>query len=460
MRIQSRLLLYSVVVPWLFLLATLGAGRVLFRYLLLASVDRALEAQAAVESVSLFDAGKGPHLHVSGAPALETLTSFAASRALYAEGGQPVVRYSAELQPPGRFDPAAATERPRLESVTMAGKHPARVLTLAVVGPAPEGGRYALWIGAPLEESERAAALYDRTALLLVAAFLAVLVAVNRRHAKGLALRLARLVEHMGLVRAGRLGEAPAPDDAGDELTTLRDAIADATDRLRMAREVQDRMIADAAHELRTPLAAMRVSIDVALRRERSSDELRETLAETRNEVDRLASMATQLLELAALRQARWQMEPTDLILVAREAVAAFEPLAANRQVQLAVTVGSGHPVVRAHGPSVRRALDNLLSNALAFVPHGGRVVVNVTGAATGAAVSVSDNGPGIPEVEREAVFVPFHRAPGAPMGGTGLGLAIVRDIALRHGGVAYASSPSEGPGVVVTFTLAADPRA
>ncbi len=104
------------------------------------------------------------------------------------------------------------------------------------------------------------------------------------------------------------------------------------------------------------------------------------------------------------------------------------------------------------HAPSVRQAVDNLLHNALRFSPEGGSVTVTLAPSGERVSLAVADEGPGIAEAEREAVFEPFHRTRGQQGPGTGLGLTIVREIARRHGGTARVA-PS-GPGATVVLEL------
>ena len=185
-----------------------------------------------------------------------------------------------------------------------------RELDVAVVSP--RGASYVLWMSLPLEGLERTRAAYARTSgfVLLAASLLFFL--LQRAQAARLSERLERLATHAAKLR-GEVFDPPPLDDAGDVVSDLRQALADATERLRAAHDAEKRLVADAAHELRTPLTAMRAVIDTTLRRERSADELREALLNARAEVDRLAELASELLDLAALRQTSARREPIDL---------------------------------------------------------------------------------------------------------------------------------------------------
>jgi signal transduction histidine kinase len=260
------------------------------------------------------------------------------------------------------------------------------------------------------------------------------------------------LSDHMAALREGKL-ESPAPaDQTRDEVGELSLVVAEATERLRTARAAQERLIADAAHELRTPLQLMRTSIDLALRRERSPEELRAALAEARGEVDRLASLATRLLDLAAARRGAWDRAPGDLADVARDAAEAIRAEAETRSVL--VEVRAAEPVPASFDPNgLRQAVDNLLANALRYGPPGGTVRVDVSREGPAARILVHDDGPGIAPGERERVFEPFEQGEDRAPGGAGLGLAIVREVARGHGGRAWVP---EGPGGNVAIEIPA----
>ncbi|HJL00799.1 MAG TPA: HAMP domain-containing sensor histidine kinase [Polyangiaceae bacterium LLY-WYZ-15_(1-7)] len=426
MRLQQRLMLHGVALP-LLLMAAGGVGvGLLLRAQLVAGLDNSLRAQAAAESVSLFDGPGGTvHFHAIQSPVRAALGSPDAAIAAYGPDGARLARSSTAEAAPPQLAPPPDTE-PRLRSAD--GQ---RVLVVRV--PSPGGEPYALWLATPLAPVEATMGLFTRLGLAGLALVALLLLLVQRRHARGLARRVEGLARHMRRLQAGDLQAEPPPDPERDVLGELRASVARATRRLRDAREAQERLVAGAAHELRTPLAAMRASVDVALRRERDAAELRETLEDVREEVDRLDRMATALLDLAALRAQERALVRTDLHDLARESLARFEADASTREVALALE-GARDAEATVVPDLIRRALDNLLSNALKFAPRGSTVRVALERAGEGWALVVRDEGPGVPTAEREHVFVPFHRGrqdrPGA-----GLGLALVRDVAELHGG-------------------------
>jgi signal transduction histidine kinase len=304
---------------------------------------------------------------------------------------------------------------------------------------APAGGLYTLRLSASLSQLDQSTRAFYRVTLSLALLFALALIVLQTLQARRLRARLHRLREHMAALREGDFERALPPDAARDEIAELHEVIAEATAKLRAARAGQQRLIADAAHELRTPLTLMRTSIDLALRRERPPAELREALAETRREVDRLTSLCRSLLDLNAVGQGAWDRTLSDLRAIVNEAVLAGRAEAEARGLLIAVraTDDAAAPALL-HESAVRQALDNLLGNALKFAPRGSTIEVDISVAAgsrpRSLRVSVRDYGPGIPKAHRETIFAPFRQLAAAGSG-HGLGLAIAREIAQRHGG-------------------------
>ena len=207
------------------------------------------------------------------------------------------------------------------------------------------------------------------------------------------------------------------------ELMPLVQAVNSALERLDAGYERQRRFIADAAHELRTPVAVLRTRLD-ALPDGPLKDEL---LGDAR----RVSDLATWLLELERLRRAAPPEDPVDLVALAREVAAELGPLALDRGYDLAVEADALAVLVLGDGGALRRVLANLVSNAIAH--GGGRGLINLHVARSGT-VAVSDQGPGVPAAEADMIFEPFHRA-AASGSGAGLGLALARETMTAHGG-------------------------
>ncbi|MCQ2028066.1 sensor histidine kinase [Stutzerimonas zhaodongensis] len=257
------------------------------------------------------------------------------------------------------------------------------------------------------------------------------------------ALVLVWLAVSAALRPLGKLSEAVElrqPDDLRPlplvavqrELRPLVAALNHFTERLRVQFERQAQFIADAAHELRTPLAALKARIELG-RREQQPQRWQETLEEAEAHTDRVIHLANQLLSLARIESgaqsiAEGGAQRLDLSQLARELGLAMAALAHKRGVALALEADD--PVWIDGEPTLlSELLSNLLDNALAHTPSGGNVVLRVKQEGV---LEVEDDGPGIAPEERERVFARFYRVQQQGQG-AGLGLAIVGEISLAH---------------------------
>jgi signal transduction histidine kinase len=245
-----------------------------------------------------------------------------------------------------------------------------------------------------------------------------------------------------------------------DEIASLATTMNDLLARLQAALARERGFVADAGHELRTPLAVLRTELELADRPQRSYDELREAIRNAAFETDRLVRLSEQLLFLARREDDRRDrvrdVEP--LMPLLRQSVEAFQTRAAGRHVTLAVS-GDDGIAAPLEADDVRRAVDNLLDNALRFAPAGSGVRVQATRDRTHVEVEVLDDGPGFSEEFLPHAFERFGRADDARSrtdGGSGLGLAIVLAVAQEHGGTATAANRPEG-GATVGLRLPAD---
>jgi signal transduction histidine kinase len=230
-------------------------------------------------------------------------------------------------------------------------------------------------------------------------------------------------------------------------LILLDRAAADA----RASEAAMRRFLADASHELRTPVAALQATAERLLRDQPSRPERDAIEAGLARDSGRLGRLVDDLLNLARLdARERPHVEPLDLVDLASTAVAARSNGSAAR-IEL-VTAGGPVPA-SGDREALLRAVGNLLDNALAVADT---VVVDVTQTADGPTMSVADNGPGVPAEQRERIFEPFVRLPRSPRGGTGLGLAIVRRTIESHGGTITCDSCASGG---ARFTLRLPPE-
>lgn len=240
-----------------------------------------------------------------------------------------------------------------------------------------------------------------------------------------------------------------------EEVAPLVDALNGLLVRLDQALVAQRRFTADAAHELRSPLTAVKLQAQVA-GRAGSEEERTAALAQLSLGVDRAAHLIEQLLHLARLEPSSPQhaFQPVQLDVLIKQIIADFSTQADARSIDLGVGVCASLNIA-GQPSSLRMLFGNLVDNALRYTPVGGRVDVEVIEEDANAVISISDNGPGIPEAERDRVFERFYRIAGSDTPGTGLGLSIVREVVQLHGGeVKLDSSPEGGLTVRVYLPL------
>jgi two-component system OmpR family sensor kinase len=244
--------------------------------------------------------------------------------------------------------------------------------------------------------------------------------------------------------------------DVPDEIRPFVEAINRLLGRVGQMFEQRRRFVADAAHELRTPVTALTVQAD-NLSRLGLSEEAAERLAALRGGIRRVAHLLEQLLSLARYEAGPSRTAPaTELDLAAREAVADLMPAAAERLMDL----GFGRieaAWVEADPTSLRVMIRNLVDNALCHASSGAQIDVEVFRDGADAVFRVTDTGPGIPEAELDRIFDPFVRGHQVDGEGTGLGLSIVRSIADACGGSVELTNRTDGPrGLAATVRLPA----
>lgn len=241
---------------------------------------------------------------------------------------------------------------------------------------------------------------------------------------------VARAVTTRTAVALDPLPTSGAPIEVQGLLQALNDLLA----RLQRALETQREFIADAAHELRTPLAALSLQVQLA---ERATDAAAraDAFAELRRGIERATHSVQQLLTLARQepRAGERPLTPLPLADLVASVVADQLPLAEARQIDLGVRATERAGVVTGEADALLILVSNLVDNAIRYTPPGGTVDVAAGEDDSGPFVEVCDSGPGIPPEERERVFDRFYRRAQTDEPGSGLGLAIVQTIAGRH---------------------------
>ncbi len=291
--------------------------------------------------------------------------------------------------------------------------------------------------------------MLPQVVLIFLAAF-AVWYAVGRGLSQLTALQ--KEIAHRSHRDLSALPEEQTPQ----EVRPLIHAMNELLERLSRALAAQQRFIADAAHQLRTPLAGIKTQTELALR-QAQSPEAQSTLRQLQAATEQTTRLINQLLSLARAEPGAERARATeklDLAKLARDTTTEWVPRALARDVDL----GFDSPLAaaRVDGDSflLKEMLNNLLDNAIRYTQTGGQVTVRVTPDTREIVLSVEDNGPGIPAGERERAFERFHRVLGTGVEGVGLGLAIVREIAQSHGGDANLASGAGGAGTLVRVTL------
>ena len=243
-------------------------------------------------------------------------------------------------------------------------------------------------------------------------------------------------------IRARKPDDMSALDESAvpEEVAPLVSSINDLLSRLKLSLTTQKRFLADAAHQLKTPLAGLRMQADLA-QRETDADELKKSLKQIGRASIRATHTVNQLLALARAETTGRSLTqtPVDLVHTVSEAIQDSVPRALEKQIDLGYEgppLGEAASRVQGNATLLAELVRNLLDNAINYTPAGGQVTARLlTDRFSGVIVLlVEDTGPGIPESERELVFEPFYRTLGTNVDGSGLGLAIVKEIARQHG--------------------------
>jgi two-component system sensor histidine kinase MprB len=366
---------------------------------------------------------------------------------------QLVLPSGSAVRPPGSSDALPVDSETRavarsgsgefLKDETVSGTH-VRVLTRGI------GSRGAIQVARPLDEVDRQ---LDRVLLVLLlvgaagVALGAALAAVVARTALSPIDRFTRRTEEI----AGDPDPSHRIDvTSKDELGRLARSFNTTLDSLERSVEAQRQLVADASHELRTPIASLRANIQTLEHAERlPAAELESLRADIVAELDELTALVADVVELA--RGAKPGESEDEVRL--DEIVESVAHRARARANGIAIDVSAEPTVVRGAPDRIQRAVSNLVDNALKWSPGDGRVEIDLSGGR----LSVRDHGPGFQEADLPYVFDRFYRADTArSLPGSGLGLAIVRQAAEAHGGEVEAGN-APGGGAVVRVSFGAD---
>ncbi|HML22619.1 MAG TPA: PAS domain-containing sensor histidine kinase [Aggregatilinea sp.] len=242
-------------------------------------------------------------------------------------------------------------------------------------------------------------------------------------------------------------------DDRSLEILTLRDV----TEFQRLERARRE-MVSNISHELSTPITTIGLLADTLYESavKEKPKRVRKMTADIRREVDTLTQLVQEMRDLALIESGQMpvRLTPCDLMEIVQGTVDQLLPLVENKQQAITVDVPENICVL-ADDLQIRRALKNIIHNAVKFTPELGQIEVRATTSADEAIIMVKDSGPGIPSEDLPRLFERFFQVDRARSTGTGLGLAIVRHIVLAHGGRTWAeSAPGEGATFFVSLAL------
>lgn len=236
------------------------------------------------------------------------------------------------------------------------------------------------------------------------------------------------------------------------EVQPLVHAINDLLARLSEVLDAQNRFIADAAHQLRTPLAGLKTQIELALR-QNNAEISAQAMPKLLVSADRMTRLVNQLLALARNEpkaESAIQMIPMDLGVLASNIAMEWVPLALEKDIDLGFEAPHSQVIIQGDAARIKDLIDNLIDNAVRYTAAHGQITVSVSNA-DGPQLTVIDNGPGIPIEHRERVFERFYSVLGNAANGSGLGLAIVREIARMHGATTHIGSATNETGTRVS---------
>jgi two-component system OmpR family sensor kinase len=258
--------------------------------------------------------------------------------------------------------------------------------------------------------------------------------------------QLADTLDRQSPERPQPLPETKVPDEVGAFVHAINRLFA----RINHLMGEQRRFIADAAHELRSPLTALSIQAE-NLEKAPTVQAMRERIVPLRAGIERARRLSEQLLSFARTQVGTRDAAEVDVSRLARELLAEYVPYAEQRDIDMGLEATAG-VVVSASPETLRLVLKNALDNAVNYTGEQGQITIRLAVEGEDAVIEVVDTGPGIPPEERARVFEPFYRMEGATGIGSGLGLAIAQDAATRLGGTVSLHDRPLGPGLVFRY--------
>lgn len=282
------------------------------------------------------------------------------------------------------------------------------------------------------------------------------LLLIGIRHGLAPLAGLARELSYRSHLDLSKVEDAHAPE----EVKPLVNEINHLLQRLDASQQSQRAFISNAAHQIRTPIAALQAQVELALRQpgdRKPAENLKLVLAAAQ----RIAHVSNQVLSLARSEtagDARHEFQAVDLHAVAKDVGETWIASAIEKDIDLGFELD--HAAIDGSPALLRELLGNLVHNAITYTQAGGRITVRVRRESRAVALEVEDNGPGIPAEELGRIFERFYRPVGSAEGGCGLGLAIVDEIARRHHAEVAITAPAGGQGTLVSVRFPPPPPA
>jgi two-component system, OmpR family, sensor kinase len=325
---------------------------------------------------------------------------------------------------------AAAGGRPATAVETVGGEQIGEAAMALSRGGAP---RWALVLSAPLAEVNRTVALIKRQILIAGGIALGLALGAAWLAAGAHARRLRRLEAAAGKVAEGDF-RTPIPDEGGDEVGQLAAALDEMQRRLARLDSARKAFIANASHELRTPISSLAGFAELLEEEDPSPEARMEFVRTMREQIARLTKLTADLLDLSKLDADAVDIraEPVELSKLAERVAAEFTPVAARHRSSIEVR-SSVPAIARADPDRVAQIMRILIDNALTHTPAGTSIAVSAQTTNGSASLVVADDGPGVEPQARGRVFERFYTAD--KVSGSGLGLAIARELALRMSG-------------------------
>lgn len=283
--------------------------------------------------------------------------------------------------------------------------------------------------------------------LLLLLPILVWLIAYIVRNELAPILRLSKSLDEQPAERPRAITDKDLPN----EITPFVHAINRLLERVNKLMLQQRRFIADAAHELRSPLTALSLQAQ-NLKSAGTIEAVRERIIPLQDGIERARLLTEQLLSLARMQSGESTGSDINLSVMARELIADYLPLAETKRIDFGIDeIAQLH--LHTEAELLRVIIKNALENAIKYTPAGGKVTLRLLAENNNAVIEIVDSGPGIPVSEQERVFDAFYRIQDSSAAGSGLGLAIAKEAAVRLGGTLSIHNAPEGAGLIFRYT-------